>query len=156
MSPLSRSPGFREIALGDMSAIFAVREATWHTDTPREDMQGLGITHDSVVSMLEEGTHRGWLCEQDGRVVGFAMGDRTNGEMWVIAVLKEFENRGIGKELLRLVEEWLAEEGWTEAWLTTDPDETDRAVGFYKHLGWVDWKVDVDRYMKKQLGKQRG
>ena len=97
-------------------------------------------------------SHHGWLCEVDSRVVGFAMGNRDNGEMWVIAVLKECEGRGIGKQLLRLVEDWLFSEGWNEIWLTTDPNETLRAVGFYRHLGWTDWKLepDGDRFMKRQ------
>jgi GNAT superfamily N-acetyltransferase len=99
--------------------------------------------------MLECGSHKGWLCESDEQVVGFAMGNRENGEMWVIAVLKEHEGKGIGKTLLRFVEEWLWSEGWEDIWLTTDLDERDRAVGFYRRLGWQDWKLERDRYMKK-------
>lgn len=151
---------YREIVADDMPSIFDVRVATWHNDRGREEMTELGITPESVREMLKEGSHRGWLCEADGRVVGFAMGDRTNGEMWVIAVLQEFEGLGVGKQLLGLVEQWLAKEGWSEIWLTTDPDETMRCVGFYRHLGWTDWKLepDGDRYMKKQVsraGEQR-
>ena len=102
--------------------------------------------------MLQE-SHRGWLCESDSRVVGFAMGNKSNGEMWVIAVLKEYEGHGVGKRLLSLVEDWLFTEGWKEMWLTTDPDETIRAVGFYRHLGWTDWKMEPggDRFMKKTM-----
>ena len=112
----------------------------------------MGITHESVRDMLDK-SHRGWLCEVEFRVVGFAMGNGTNGEMWAIAVLKEFETQGIGKHLLGLVEDWLSSEGWKEIWLTTDRGENIRAVGFYRHLGWSDWKVepDGDRFMKKSL-----
>ena len=39
-----------------------------------------------------------------------------------------------------------------DGWLTTDVDENLRAVGFYRHLGWEDWKFeDGDRFMKKRL-----
>ena len=42
-------------------------------------------------------------------------------------------------------------EGWEEIWLTTDVDENLRAVGFYRHLGWEDWKFeDGDRFMRKK------
>jgi ribosomal protein S18 acetylase RimI-like enzyme len=141
---------FREIHSDDMPEIFDVRVAAWHNDRGREEMTSLGITHQSVREMMNH-THRGWLCEIDSRVVGFSMGNRQNGEMWVIAVLKEYEGNGIGRRLLRLVEDWLFSEGWDELWLTTDRDETLRAVGFYRHLGWVDWKVepDGDRFMKR-------
>lgn len=142
---------FREIHPDDLPAIFDVRVATWHNENGHEEMTSLGITHDAVRELLKL-THRGWLCEIDSQVVGFAMGDRDKGEMWVIAVLKEFEGRGIGKRLLLLVEDWLFTEGWEEIWLTTDPDETFRAVGFYRHLGWTDWKLepDGDRIMKRE------
>jgi len=96
-------------------------------------------------------SHRGWVAEGEGQVIGFAIGNRLTGEMWVIAVLKEYEGHGIGMRLLTSVENWLFSEGWNEIWLTTDPDENCRAVGFYRHLGWKDWKLepDGDRFMKK-------
>lgn len=145
------TPTFREITAADMDAIFAVRIATWHNDGGAQELIGLGITPESVRVMLQD-THAGWLCEIDSRVVGFAMGNRTTGEMWVIAVLPEHEGYGIGKRLLALVEEWLFEEGCEQLWLTTDLDESLRAVGFYRHLGWEDWKFeDGDRYMWKRI-----
>jgi len=142
---------FREINSGDMQAIFDVRIATWHNNRGLEEMTSLGITHDSVSHMMKT-SHRGWLCEVNSRAVGFAMGNKQTGEMWVIAVLKKHEGKGIGKRLLGHVENWLFSEGWDEIWLTTDPDETIRAVGFYRHLGWSDWKVepDGDRFMKRK------
>lgn len=144
---------YRAIRAEDITLIFEVRVATWHNTRGRDELTAMGITHDSVCELLTK-SHRGWLCEVDGQVVGFAMGNKENGEMWVIAVLPEYEGRGIGRQLLRLVEEWLFSESWSVIWLTTDPDETVRAVGFYRHLGWIDWKLepDGDRFMKKRKG----
>jgi ribosomal protein S18 acetylase RimI-like enzyme len=143
---------FREIHPQDMEAIFGVRIATWHNDNGRAELAAKGITPDSVTQMLRN-SHRGWLCEVNGRAAGFAMGNKESGEMWVIAVLREFEGRGIGRRLLRLVEDWLFSQGWKEIWLTTDPDENFRAVGFYRRGGWKDWKIEHgDRYMRKRIG----
>lgn len=140
---------FRPINDDDVPSIFEVRVATWHNDSGSEELTRMGITHDSVREMMKR-EHRGWLCETDGRIVGFSMGDGGTGEMWVIAVLKEYEGRGVGKRLLTLVEDWLFSAGWSEIWLTTDTDDEIRAVGFYRHLGWSDWKIENgDRYMKK-------
>ena len=134
-----------------MEAIFDVRAGTWHNDRGPEELAQLGITHTSVREMLKI-SHRGWLCEIDDHVVGFAMGSKKTGEMWVIAVRQEYEGKGIGTELLGLVEDWLRSEGWDEIWLTTDPDETVRAVGFYRHLGWKDWKMEgAARFMHKLI-----
>ena len=139
----------REMEAADLPHAFEVRVATWHNERGREELTALGITPQSVTRMLAE-THRGWVAECDERIVGFAMGNQQTGEMWVIAVLREFEGRGLGRALLGRVEDWLWET-WSEIWLTTDLDETLRAVGFYRRLGWVDWKLaDGDRYMQKR------
>ena len=144
---------FREIQFEDLQAIFDIRIATWHNQNGRDELTKMGITPHSVRQMMED-SHRGWLCEIEGRGVGFAMGNKKTGEMWVIAVLKEFEGRRIGKELLRLVEDWLWSEAWEEIWLTTDTNESLRAVGFYRNEGWQDWKIEHgDRYMRKRIDK---
>ena len=140
---------YREIQPDDMDAIFDVRVRTWHNPNGAAEMAQMGITHESVIALMQS-SHRGWLAEENGEAVGFAMGDKTSGEMWVIAVLKEFEGRGVGRELLGRVENWLFAEGCDPLWLTTDVDENLRAVGFYRHLGWEDWKFeDGDRFMRK-------
>ncbi len=144
------TPSFREIALTDMDAIFAIRIATWHNDRGAQELAEWGITPESVRAMLQS-SHRGWLCEIDSRPVGFAIGDGATGEMWVIAVLRKHEGQGIGSRLLSLVEEWLFNRGFSEIWLTTDVDESIRAVGFYRLSGWHDWKSDDgDRFMRKR------
>lgn len=142
----------RPINLTDIPTLFEVRIATWHNEHGDQELTAFGITHHSVRDMFLSGTHNGWVCTIDSRVVGFAMGNRETGEMWVIAVLKEYEGRGIGRQLLSRVEQWLAEQGWHEIWLTTDVDDEYRAVRFYKHLGWEDWKLENgDRFMRKLI-----
>ena len=134
-----------------MEAIFNVRVRTWHNSNGAEEMKRMGITHQSVLRLMGK-THQGWLAEADGKVIGFTMGNKATGEMWVIAVLKEYENQGIGRSLMGLVEAWLHSEGCKEVWLTTGADENYRAVGFYRHLGWEDWKMeDGDRFMRKRF-----
>jgi GNAT superfamily N-acetyltransferase len=140
---------YREIEPRDVATLFAVRVATRENALSLDELAALGIIEESVLAILGA-SHRGWLCEADGRVIGFAMGNRENGEMWVIALLPEFEGRGIGAALMARVEEWLWSEGWSEIWLTTDVDPALRAYGFYRRLGWEDHEIrDGLRYMKK-------
>jgi len=140
---------YRIIQVSDIPDLFRIRIATWHNPLGASELPAMGITPASVAEQLRCGSHKGWLCEIHGEVVGFAIGNRTNGEMWVIAVLKEYEGMGIGRQLITSVETWLWDEGWNCIWLTTDLDPTFRAVGFYKQLGWQDWKLEKDRYMRK-------
>jgi GNAT superfamily N-acetyltransferase len=141
---------FREITPADVDALFAVRTATRENRLSREELALRGITEDAVRARLAR-SFRGWLCECDGRVVGFAMGDGGAGELEVVAVLPEYEGRGIGTRLLELVETWLRSLGWPELWLFTDPDPALRAYAFYTRRGWTDAGLEGgNRVMKKR------
>jgi GNAT superfamily N-acetyltransferase len=149
---------FREITVSDVPALFDVRPRTRENALTLEELQRLGITPQSVTESLGQST-RGWLCEVDGRVVAFSMADRATGEFLVIAVLPEFEGRGIGGRLMVLAEAWLAASGCRRAWLSTDLDPSLRAYGFYRKRGWTDWKFEHgNRYMEINLvpGRWRG
>lgn len=62
------------IAPADVPALFAVSVATRENALSRAGLKGMGITEESVTGMLAD-SHRGWLTEHEGRVVGFAMGN---------------------------------------------------------------------------------
>ena len=132
---------FREIVAADVPALFYVRPRTRENALTLEELQRLGITPQTVTESLAAST-KGWLCEGDGQVVAFAMADRASGEFLVIAVLPEYEKRGIGGKLMSMTTQWLAASGCTRTWLTTDLDTTLRAYGFYRRQGWTDWKVE--------------
>ena len=132
---------FREITAADVPALFYVRPRTRENALTLEELQRLGIDPQSVTESLGQST-TGWLCEESGRVVAFSMADRATAEFLVIAVLPEYERRGIGGKLMDLAEEWLAALGCKRAWLTTDLDTTLRAYGFYRKRGWTDWKIE--------------
>ena len=142
----------RAITEADVPALFAVRVVTHENRVTREQLTAMGITEASVAEGLR-GDRQGWLCEADGRIVGFAMGDRTTGEILVIAVLPEYVGRGIGARLLRAVEAWLEASGCGRLWLTTDVEPARKAYGFYLHHGWRDDRIEGDtRYMIKRVG----
>ncbi len=141
---------YREIVADDVPALFDVRVVTHENRLTHEELQAMGITVESVREKLR-GSYQGWLCETGGRVVGFAIGDRATGELWVIAVLPEYIGQGIGSALLRQVETWLAESGCTRLWLTTDIDPSLKAYAFYRQHGWQDDRIeDGMRYMVKE------
>jgi hypothetical protein len=77
---------FREISTRDISALFDVRTAVRENAYTREGLYSEDITEPAVENMLRT-SHRGWLCECDSKVVGFAMANRETAEFWVIAVL---------------------------------------------------------------------
>jgi ribosomal protein S18 acetylase RimI-like enzyme len=133
---------FREITAADVPALLYVRTRTRENAYTLEELRDLGITADSVTKKLAT-SFKGWLCTDAGQIVAFCMADRSTAELWVIAVLPQYEGRGIGSMLMSHAEEWLWSTGCARAWLTTDVDTTLRAYGFYRHRGWSDWKLDA-------------
>ena len=142
---------FREITLNDIPAIFEVRVSTDENNFTYEELDKHGITPESVRVKLET-TYKGWLCEIDQQVVGFVIGDKSSGEIWVIAVLSEFINLRIGTKLLQLAEEWLIRAGNKTLWLTTDTNKKLRAYSFYLKNSWKERKVENGLlYMQKKV-----
>lgn len=94
---------FRKMDTRDLPAVFAVRFATVENAITMEELEeDYGITPESLAQAMSIHVE-GWLCEDAGRVVGFSMGDRRNGEVQVVAVLPGYESNGIGKRVLRHV-----------------------------------------------------
>ena len=139
---------FRETTPADIQSLFYVRSRTRENTYSLEELERAGITEQSVTEKLSS-SYKGWLCEISNSVVGFSMADKATGELWVIAVLPDFERKGIGNHLMALAEEWLWQMGCDNAWLTTSINTNLRAYGFYLNRGWVDHKIeDGQRYMQ--------
>lgn len=139
---------FREILAADVPALFDLRPRTRENVMTVEQLARLGITVETVIESFSI-SNKGWLCADAGHVVGFSIADRSTGELAVVAVLPEYEGRGIGGTLMGLAEAWLWESGCKRAWLTTDTDISLRAYGFYRKRCWTDWKVEKNlRWME--------
>lgn len=127
---------YREMQISDLPVAFDVRLSTVENALTMEQLErDYGTTPQSLAKAMTSHV-KGWLCEEAGKAVGFAMGDRSNGEVQVVAVHPESEGRGIGKKLLQYVQRWLFTEGYDEIWLLANPDPNIRAYGFYRKLGW--------------------
>lgn len=143
---------YRQITEADLPEIFEVRTSTREHSYTLKELEGLGITVESVAQKIK-GDYKGFLCLVEGRIAGFSMGNRSTGEMWVIAILPEFEGMGLGGRLITLIEDWLWREGCDELWLTTGSDPSMRAYGFYLHMGWHEAELDdeIRTFRKRKL-----
>ena len=54
----------------------------------------------------------------------------------VLALLPEYENRGLGRQLLGTVVQQLRDNGHRRLFLGCSPNPSRRSFGFYRHLGW--------------------
>ncbi len=123
------------MTVADLPEVFDVRVATLENAVSRAYLEELGITPESTAIALQSDA-KCWVCESDNKVVGFSMGDKSNGEVTVLALLPDYEKRGYGKQLLACVRDWLFASGHDEIWLVTGATESFRAYGFYQAQGW--------------------
>jgi GNAT superfamily N-acetyltransferase len=79
---------------------------------------------------------RGWLCEIDHRVVGFAIADLQRHNIWALFVHPEFEAQGIGKKLHNMMLDWYFDQTHEKVWLGTASNT--RAELFYLKQGWKE------------------
>ena len=143
---------FREITPADVPATFLVRAAAKENPMPLSGLASLGITVESVNRHLAT-THKGFVCEIDGLVVGFVVADSRSGELWVLAVWPEHEGKGIGRRLMILAQNWLWSQGYEKLWLTTGIAPT-RAFHLYTKLGWkIVGKLDHGGSYRMELHK---
>ena len=120
----------------DAAECVALRGKTRQNALSEERLRALGITADSWRENIRSGAVPGHVCTSDGRLVGYCFGARETGEIEVLVVLPDFENRGIGRELLTRMTKQLAKFGHGRLFLGCSPSPSSRSYGFYRHLGW--------------------
>ncbi len=118
----------------DVPDIFNVRTSVKESLLTIEGMASIGITHASLISMIESESARAWCVELDGKIVGFSMATLGDREVFALFVLPEYENRGYGSALLEKAVNWLTQAGNDSIWLIVEPGV--RAFSFYKKRGW--------------------
>lgn len=77
---------------------------------------------------------RGWLCEVEGQVAGFAIVDMERHNVWALFVHPDYEGRGTGKRLQDAMLQWYFTQTGHTLWLSTGPGT--RAEAFYRRTGW--------------------
>lgn len=128
----------------------------------RDDIPGmhrvrLAVTENRLTSGVSEADYvpaiesagRGWVVEVDGRVVGFVVGNATDGNIWALFVDPAHERQGHGRRLHDAMVAWLFSRGLDRLWLTTDPDT--RARRFYERAGWRKVSVQEDGQVRYEL-----
>lgn len=122
---------FREAEIKDIGQIQFVRNAVKENMLPDPALVSDG---DVEEYMTKRG--KGWVCEVDEKIVGFAIVDLIDNNVWALFVHPDFETRGIGKKLHQIMMDWYFLQTKEKIWLGTDPDS--RAYRFYKMQGWKE------------------
>lgn len=127
----------RPTELRDIPALYVVRANTRQNAIAIQTLIEWGITPESTAEGLASGELFGMVCEAQGEVVGFCSGNTGTGEVLVLAVLPEYEGKGIGIALLEAVVAGLKACQIPSLWLACSSDPESRSYGFYRAHGWV-------------------
>ncbi|MBC7941391.1 MAG: GNAT family N-acetyltransferase [Chitinophagaceae bacterium] len=120
----------------DIPAMHRVRLAV------RENRLTSGAIGEADYVSAIETTGRGWVALDGGEVVGFAVGNRLDGNIWALFVDPLHEGRGHGRRLHDAMVAWLFAQSLPRLWLSTDPGT--RAQTFYQAAGWTPTGVRAD------------
>jgi GNAT superfamily N-acetyltransferase len=127
---------YRSAASSDATEVITLRGQTRENAVSVSGLASLGITAESWGKKIEAGDLSGHVCTDNGRIVGYCFGDKHAGEILVLALLPEYESRGIGRTLLSRVAKDLWSVGFKRLFLGCSRDPSSRSYGFYRHLGW--------------------
>jgi len=96
---------------------------------------------------------KGWVAEIKQEIVGFAIADLKDDNIWALFIKPEFEGQGIGKHLQQIMLEWYFDQGKTYVWLGTAPNT--RAALFYRKSGWIENGTNGPNEIKFEMYKNQ-
>ena len=135
---------FRQAITADIPQIQVVRNAV------KENMlsdPALVSDRDNEEFITERG--KGWVCADNGRIVGFAIADLKEKNIWALFVLPQYEGKGIGKTLHDLMMDWYFQQTTEKVWLGTAFHT--RAETFYRMQGWKEVGMHGSKEVKFEM-----
>ena len=135
---------FREALVADIKQIQIVRHSVKEN---RLSNPALVTDEDCEEYITLRG--KGWVCEIDNTLVGFAIADLEEHSIWALFVHPEHEGRGIGKKLHGMMLDWYFAHTKDKVWLSTAPGT--RAERFYRMRGWKEAGIQKNREMRFEM-----
>ena len=121
----------REAKIDDIKQIQHVRNSVTENILSNPDV----VTDEDCEEFITK-RGKGWVCEIDEQIVGFAIADLKNNTIWALFLDPRFEKKGIGRELHRTMLDWYFEQKKEKVWLGTEFKT--RAEYFYRKAGWTE------------------
>jgi GNAT superfamily N-acetyltransferase len=145
---LSLKMQFREATIHDVAEIQRVRNSVKENVLSDPNL----VTDADCITYI---THRGkgWVCQMDGRIIGFAIADLQDNNIWALFLEPAFEGKGIGKRLHQIMLDWYFSQTDSDVWLSTEPHS--RAETFYRKAGWKDAGIYGKGEIKFELTKEQ-
>ena len=92
---------------------------------------------------------KGWVCEIENRIVGFAIADLKENNIWALFIDPEFEKKGIGQTLHKIMLDWYFKQTKATVWLGTAFNT--RSEKFYRKAGWKEVGLHGSKEIKFEM-----
>ena len=122
---------FREANISDIKQMQVVRHSV-----KENILSDPALVTDADVEDYITRRGKGWVCEVDGTVIGFAIADLEENNIWALFIHPDEEGQGIGKRLHQMMMNWYFSKTTKRVWLSTAADS--RAEKFYRKAGWQE------------------
>lgn len=139
---------FREATPKDIPQIQVVRHAVKENTLSNPDL----VTDQDCFEFITN-RGKGWVAETGKEIVGFAIADLQDNNIWALFIKPEFEAQGIGKHLQEIMLEWYFAQGKEYVWLGTAPNT--RAAIFYRKSGWTQNGINGPNEIKFEMSKSQ-
>ena len=135
---------YREATIDDIPQIQVVRNSVTENALSNP---ALVTDEDCKDFMTVRG--KGWVCEVDKQVVGFAIADLVDHNIWALFIHPSFEKKGIGQQLHNRMLDWYFIQTDETVWLGTAFHT--RAEMFYRKAGWTEVGTHGPKEIKFQM-----
>jgi GNAT superfamily N-acetyltransferase len=122
---------YREAVVEDITGMHTVRVAVLENRLSDPNL----ITPEDYEEFITR-RGKGWVCEADNQIVGFAIVDTLDHNVWALFIDPAHEGKGIGRKLHDTMIDWYFDQTDITIWLGTAPKT--RAEQFYRKAGWKE------------------
>lgn len=121
----------REAKIEDIKQIQIVRNSVKENTLSNPSL----VTDEDCKQYLTE-RGKGWVCDIGGEIVGFAIVDLQENNIWALFLDPKFEKKGNGQKLHNQMLDWYFAQTKVKVWLGTAFNT--RAEKFYRKAGWTE------------------
>jgi GNAT superfamily N-acetyltransferase len=137
----------RTATINDIKQIQTVRNAVTENTLSNPNL----VTDDDCATFITE-RGKGWVCEIDQQIVGFAIADLKENNIWALFIDPKFEKKGIGQQLHKIMLDWYFTQASVTVWLGTAFNT--RAEKFYRKAGWTEVGTNGTKEIKFEMTYQ--
>ena len=139
---------FREANISDIKQMQVVRHSVKENILSDPSLVTDADVHDYITRR-----GKGWVCEVDGTVIGFAIADLEENNIWALFIHPDEEGHGIGKRLHQMMMNWYFSKTTKRVWLSTAADS--RAEKFYRKAGWQETGLHGKGEIKFEMSSEQ-